>query len=120
MRRRLPAVVLLATVAAAAAVALGGAEGGYVALEEAKPGDRIEAQGTIQTVGSEPHIYLALVVEHDKPGDVTVFRLVGDLERARAAEGRVMLVRGVIESEAMGPGFPAELRVTEINPAPAR
>ena len=120
-RVRKPApITILMLVIAAAAFAFGEPEEKHVGLEDAEPGDRIEATGTIQTLGSEPHTYFALVVEHNDSTDVTVLRLVGDFDRARSAQGQQMVVRGVLESEPVGPGFPAELRVTEIEPAPRR
>lgn len=60
--------------------------------------------------GSEPHTRIVLVTEEAD------YALTGPLaEKIRADyQGYTLVVAGEIRKEALGPGFPAELEVTEI------
>ncbi len=67
-------------------------------------------RGKVTVKGSEPHTYLVLVAKD------TEYKLVGRLQEKiwQQYQGRTIEVRGEIIKDAIGPGFPAELEVTEI------
>ena len=71
----------------------------------------VEIYGKISVKGNGPHTYLCLSTETR-----TDYRLTGPLAdaiQARYQQQRLRL-KGRIESEALGPGFPAVLFVQEI------
>ncbi len=67
--------------------------------------------GTLSMKGSEPHTYLALTTEEG-----IEYKITGPLEKklAGAYQYKKVTVAGKIVKEAVGPGFPAELNVSEI------
>ena len=81
--------------------------------------DTVTVGGRVAVKGSEPSTWVALVEtgneETERPAR-TEYALVGPLadEIRSRHQGRHLVVRGRIVSEARGPGFPAELKVTEI------
>lgn len=67
--------------------------------------------GRISVRGNEPHTYLALVTSDNQE-----YRIVGDLEQKirSSYQNKRVTVAGRIVKEALGPGFPTELRVEKV------
>lgn len=71
----------------------------------------VTLKGKIAVKGNEPHTYLVLILEQNLE-----YAIVGDLRQEiwTKYQGQVIKVRGKIVKQAVGPGFPAELEVSEI------
>ena len=71
----------------------------------------VTLKGKIAVKGNEPHTYLVLILEQNLE-----YAIVGDLRQEiwTKYQGQVIKVQGKIVKQAVGPGFPAELEVSEI------